>query len=1018
MKTLIFWREWNKTPRILYTLLLVVFLGALSWCMYHYTKGTDNVFGWTTNQKLDVIPVKLSTYTKGIFNIPIEGVSYVVKESFQTVTKTLNTPTRFVYGSFILLAMCVLLTVISSLQRLWYFAGMAIFMFFLSKFGFGYLGDSFGDSLFLIICIALYGLTSYYFQSFGKYLGLLPRLFSFIAITVGLGVWISVSSTVNFPVMYLSTFSWIIPLALTFVFITIIGHDIIYGFFHLIAKYNPGNKTNSIHFGIISFIYLGNLVLIFLKDRGNIDFDILYIDLYWLLVVSAVLGIWGYRRRGVTISKFISFNPQGGLLYLALGIIAFATIGYYQAIGNDAINSVIRDVILFSHIGYGVGYVVYVYVNLGVYMGQQVDLTKVAYQGQFMPHPMLRLVGLVFIFGFYSASKQIQREQMLAGYHSVAASTYWAHGNKRLTMEHYKLATQYFFYTHQPHYALANLKIDGSTELVEAITHLQHAIISKPTEHAYSRLAEIYTKEEQYIDAVFTLREGVKVFPGSMQLNNNLGLAYSQTEVGDSAIYYFEKADSLAKGSLIPKNNLMAYLAFKKAEQFDPKKLQNGEDKQDLATKSNHIALYNLYQTSYQQPLDEQLKTNPRLNGEKFAYLYNYLLNRSGKRDNKAIDSVLAKETRKIESNKDNRDYAYYLQYVRACFQYYGGNISHGINSLASIPATKSNGYYNAVLGLWLLEQGAYEPAISYLKTAKKLQNTQAAIYLGIALSEKGDIKGAIENWKEALARQAEKKGRHRKNDSVALSLAQKVMGAFTDTVALNTDEEKFILLHYRHKYLNEQNLKDTYSAIQDPNYKTWAAADLMNYYLDQEKVAEAEEIYKTLKVRKLDNYIKAEINHAYLRLLKAQEKNDLLLQFVDQLELGTLHRNKKPYFMGIAWYNIGDHKKAEEYFKQAVNAAPFSEEVILTVTDFYLNAKKDIDKAYKIVTNAVRRNPFSAPLYKSYALRALEMGLDGYGDTALESIQDLTDKVEFERFKKKYLAYKTALEEKRVSVK
>ncbi len=1019
MKTLIFWREWNKTPRILYTVLLVVFFGALSWSMYHYTKGSDNVFEWTSKQQLDVIPVKLNTYTKGIFNIPIEGASYVVKESFNTLTKSLDTPTRFVYGSFILLAMCILLTVISSLQRIWYFAGMGIFMFFLSKLGFDYLGSSFSGSLPLIISIAAYGLVSYYFQSFGKHLGLLPRLLSFIAVTVGLGAWISVASTVRFPVMYLSTFGWIVPITLTFIFITIVGHDIIYGFFHLITKYNPGNKSNSIHFGVISSIYLGNLILIFLKDRGNVDFDILYIDLYWLLAVSAILGIWGYRRRGVTINKFISFNPQGGFLYLALGMIAFATIGYYQATANDAINSVIRDVILFSHIGYGIGYVVYVYVNLGAYMGQQVDVTKVAYQGQIMPHPMLRLVGLVFIFGFYSASKQIQRSQMLSGHHSAIASTYWAHGDKRLTMEHYKLATQYFFYSHQPHYALANLKIDGVTDLVEAITHLDHAILSKPTPYAYSRLAEIYTGEEQYLNAVITLRKGVKKFPNNMELNNNLGLAYSKTAVGDSAIHYFERAQALANGSLIPKNNLTAYLASKKVKNFDPTKLQDKTaNNEDLATKSNYLALYNSYETSYQQALDGQLKTNPALNSEKFAYLYNYLLNRAGKRDNKAIDSVLAKNARKIELEKSNRDYAYYLQYARACFHYYGGNILQGINTLASIPATKSNGYYNAVLGLWLLEQGAYEPAITYLQTAKKLKNTQAAIYLGIAMSEKGDVKGAIDNWQQALKAQVNKKGASRKKDSVALGLAKKVMNAFTDTVALNTDEEKFILIHYRRKYLNDDNLNSTYNAIQEPNYKTWAAADLINHYIDQDKLAEAEKIYKTLKVRKLDNYIKAEVNHAYLRLLKAQQKYDLLLQFVDQLALGKLYRNKKPYFLGVAWYNIGDHKKAEEYFKQAIISAPFSDEVVLTVTDFYLKAKKDINAAYKTVTDAVRRNPFSLPLYKSYAMRAIEMGLDSYGDSALESIKDLTDQADYEAFEKKYNAYKASLEEKRLSAK
>lgn len=1018
MENLIFWREWNKTPRFLYTVLLAVFLGALGWFLYAYVQGTQGVHEWKVNSELDIVRVKLNSYKKGIFEIPLEGASYVVKEGFETVDKPVNFLARYIYGGFILLAMCVLLTVISSLQRLWYAVGMALFMLFLAWIGFGYLEMSIGERSLLIISIALYGASSYYFQSFGKNLGLLPRLLTFIAITAGLATWIGLTSPVKYPVLYLTSFGWIIPITLTIIFMTMVAHDVLYGFFHVITKYNPGNSTNRIHFGIISLIYLGNLVLIYLKDRGNIDLDIFYLDLHWLLAISAILGIWGFRTRGVTIRRFISFAPQGGLLYLGMGIVAFATLAFYQTTGNDGINSVMRDVILFSHIGYGVGFVFYVYVNLGAYMGRKVDVTQITYQGEIIPHPMLRIIGLVFIFGFYSATKQIQRPQLLAGHYSNIAETYKAHGDKRLMQEYYKIATQYFMYTYQPQYALGNIKrpkVDPS----ESIEHMQRAILSYPTPYAYARLAQIFEENERENEAIITLRQGVQTFPKSMELHNNLALIYSRTEIKDSTIYYFEKAETLAGGSMIPTNNLLAYLASNKSKNFDPKKLsEKGQTQQDIITKGNRIALYNIYQTSYQQPLDDSLKVNPVLDNKKFSYLYNYLLNRTGKLDNKAIDSLLVKQLQKVEQNKENRDFLYFLQYVKACFQYYGGNVSKGIQILSAIPTTKTSGYYNVVLGLWLLEQGAYDSAISYLNTAKKLKNTQADIYRGIALSEKGDIKEATTLWRELIVKHVQKKGNERKQDSVALTLASQVMGAFTDTVKLDTDLQKFTLIHYRHKFLNEENILSAYNAIQDPNYKTWAAADLMNYYLDKNETVKAEEYYKTLNVRELNDYVKNEINHAYLRLLTKQKKNDQVLNTIDQLKLGTLYKNKKPYFLGMAWYRIGDHNKAEQYFKQALMAAPFSEEVVLDVADFYFKAKKNTEKAYMVVTNAVRMNEYSLVLQKAYAMRALEMGLDNYADGALETIQEMTSKEDYEAYKAKYTKYKEALEARRLSVK
>ena len=1018
MENLIFWREWSKTPRFLYTFLLVVFLGTLGWFLYAYVQGAEGPHSWKVNSELDIVRVKLNSYKKGIFEIPLEGASYVVKEGFETTDNPINFIVRYAYGGLILLAMCFLLTVISSLKRLWYGIGMALFMLFLAWLGFGYLEMNIGERGLLIVSIALYGVASYYFQSFGKHLGLLPRLLAFVVITAGLATWISFATPVKHPVLYLTSFGWVIPIVLTMIFITMVSHDVLYGFFHLITKYNPGNPTNRIHFGIISVIYLGNLVLIYLKDRGNINLDIFYIDLQWLLALSAILGIWGFRLRGVTIRKFISFNPQGGLLYLSMGIVAFATLAFYQSTGNDGINSVMRDVILYSHIGYGVGFVFYVYVNLAAYMGRKVDVTQIAYQGEVIPHPMLRIIGVVFIFGFYSAANQIQRSQLLAGHYSNIAETYKANGNQRLTTEYYKIATQYFMYTYQPQYALGSLKrrqINPS----ETIEHFQRAILSYPTPYAYARLAQVYSENERDDEVILTLRQGVQKFPKSMELHNNLALAYSRTAIKDSTIYYFEKAEALAGKSTIPTNNLLAYLAANKSKNFDPKKLnEQGQTKQDIVTKGNRLALYNIYQTSYQQPLDDSLKVNPVLDNKKFTYIYNYLLNRTGKRDNKAIDSVLVKEVRKIEQNKANRDFVYFLQYVRACFQYYGGNVSKGIQILSAIPTTKTSGYYNVVLGLWLLEQGAYQTAISYLETAKQLKNTQADIYRGIALSEKGDIKAAAALWQELMIKNAQAKGVAKKQDSVALVLASKVMEAFSDTIALNTDEQKFILIHYRRKFLNDENISSAYNAIQSPNYKTWAAADLINHYLDKGNVSKADEIYKTLKVRELTDYIKGEINHAYLRLLNAQEKNDLILNVIEQLNLGTLYRNKKPYFLGMAWYRIGDHKKAEQYFKQALMAAPFSEEVVLDIADFYLKAKKNIDKAYLVVTNAVRRNPHSLVLQKSYAMRALEMGLDTYADLALKTIKDMTSEVDFKAFEEKYLQYKEVLEERRLSVK
>ena len=97
-------------------------------------------------------------------------------------------------------------------------------------------------------------------------------------------------------------------------------------------------------------VYLGNLLLIYFHQNGTIDWNIYYLDEFLLLIVSIVLGLWGFKNRQVLYESIMDFHPYGAYLYVVGGIVCFATMGYSFTNSNDPTVENFQDAIVFSHI--------------------------------------------------------------------------------------------------------------------------------------------------------------------------------------------------------------------------------------------------------------------------------------------------------------------------------------------------------------------------------------------------------------------------------------------------------------------------------------------------------------------------------------------------------------------------------------------------------------------------------------------------------------------------------------------
>lgn len=991
MSTLLFWKEWPKIHRLFYLSLWVIFFLSIFVFIYVYFQGSDFISQWLVLEELDLSKAKIGEVKVGMFSLPLEGQLYLSGSSYDAAYFQLPIWVYPIYGLVLALMGVLILTILSTLRPLWFAGGMTIFIFYLSTLNMDYV-ISWGNytQIFLIISLVTYIGLSYYLNAYLKNIGFGVRFLAFLVLSLVLGTILMLFSSVKNPVIYLINYGALIPVMLTLLFITITAHDIVRTFFYLITRYNPqGAQSNLIHFSIITLFYLVNLVLIHLKQREIFVLDIYYLNVYWLFIIGAILGVWGYQQRQVLIQHILPFDYQTAFGYICLAILSFATITFYFVTSNDAMTDVFQDFILFSYIAYGFTFYIYIMSNFADLMRQGVDVNGFVYEGKIIPLNLLRYFGLVIILGFFLNVKQIMYYQAISGYYNGIGDIYFYHKDYRLAERYYTQALYNDFLNHRSNFALASLAHLDKDE-PEELKFLKTAIKRQPSEFAYIKMGNLLLRNDKKIDALFALRQGLETFPKSPFLLNNLALLYKTNQVADSTVYYLEQAQQFSR-SPIPQNNLWAFLTEKTAGDSLPNQLPTLDPQSlDLSGKINVLALY----TQNQQALvfkDFPKPYFPKIDAQQFAFLHNLSFNQMQSGDT-AIQALF----REFITKDKSLQFGHQTQFLQACFAYYSGKVYDGIQLLASIPVLPSDGYYNTILGLWLLEQKAYSGAISYLDKAIALENTLAPFYKAIALSESHRFEEAIPLWVNLA--------NARKKSPETAQYAEIILKVFKDSLALDNDVDKYNFLHYKKHLISLDTQREVYNAIENPNYRVKAGVELAQYYLEQDSIAPAAAFVENINAIQVnDAFIASQKNLVNLQIALKNGLYEDLLKNLDRVKLVPLHRNQLAFIRAKALQSLKRNKESEKYYLLALQASPFEEETVLHSAAFFEKIKKDKQKAYDILVNSVRSNPFSLKVYKAYALICPQVGLDYYGESALESIRTLTNQEDYQNFVKYY---------------
>ena len=164
-----------------------------------------------------------------------------------------------------------------------------------------------------------------------------------------------------------------------------------------------------------------------------------------------------------------------------------------------------EDVILYSQIGFGVMFFIYVIANFSPLLLKNMKVSKIAYQKQDPSVFCLQdrrpcgiwIYFLQFIFSSYY--------QSMAGYYNYVGDLFMIENRLDLAEEYYNEASTYEYQNHRSNYAMATLSRMKNDRYEEAF-YFRNALLKIPSEFSYVNLSNIYLKNDQYFDGLFELK--------------------------------------------------------------------------------------------------------------------------------------------------------------------------------------------------------------------------------------------------------------------------------------------------------------------------------------------------------------------------------------------------------------------------------------------------------------------------------------------------------------------------------
>lgn len=720
MQSLFFWNTWNKPHRNYYFSTLIILIISIITLAIAWFRGLENVITWDVLSELNERPIVLDRLVN-TDSLGVQAKAYFVNEQFLAPPMQINQTATWLFSLCWLLGIVVLITAVSAMRSIWFYVGMASVMFVLASLRIEAFFGLTGYSVSLLL-IALYAGLAFYFNAFKSDFELVKRFYSFFALTV---VLVGIGFSFGSIHLHLAAYSLPSAMILTVGFVFWISFEIVNGLLFMATSNRSSNALT--HFSVLSLIYLGNVLVLFLQNTKSVSWQLFTFSPFLLFLTSLVLGIWGLKKREILIENSMPFDESGAFIYTGGGIISVATITFAFATANDPLIESLEDTIVYTHLAMGILFFFYVFFNFSLMFGQGLEVHKVVFKPRFFSLSAVRGVAAVLIFSLVNNFSYFPVFQGVAGYYNSLGDLHTSTGELKTAEIYYQQALRYEFQNHKSNYSLASLALTQGDNTT-AGGYFRQALLKQPSEYAYAGLGSCLLKENLFFDAVFALKEGIKKFPKSGELQNNLGFLYDKTSVADSAYYFYGQATKNARRPEVAETNLTSFWV-RNSDLFTSDLSAFLLQKSSIpypSVQANLLALANLKRVDLPtiEVSNNWIPKDSALNIMQFACLYNKAM---------AQVSAIQPEARRqailpllsLANREANSDFYSDLLFANAVQEYYSGDklVAFDImSSQAAADTTKTGNNYRATLGIWLAKEEKYGDNYASTSSIKNLE--------------------------------------------------------------------------------------------------------------------------------------------------------------------------------------------------------------------------------------------------------------------------------------------------------
>ncbi len=994
MKPDFFWNTWGSPFKNLYKLLLLVFGVTLLLYGIAFFSGSSFIIHWETQNQISPVKTIYDSYRIGFFEFPIAVDNYVIAQQFLASDLQVNKWPSYLLLLWMGFFISIVMALIPRLSRFWFVISLGLAGLLVAglRLDFLLLFTSYSKAG-LIAALILYLVPLYTFHFVKKNASFSIRLFTFLAVTVIFAFIIYKFSKVPLPFLHLTNYGIFVPLILTILFVLLTGHEIISGVLKVVTLGGGINKNSLPHFLVISLLFLANVVLALLRNAKVLDTGFYLIGAFLLIPISAIIGIWGYRDREITYRGIYPFFPIGALLYIGLAITAHLTIAWFFITGNDSLVESIEDAIMYSQTGYGVMFFLYIIVNFYDMLKDDANVGRVMYKPLKMPYFSSRFAGIIVIMGLFFVFNRVPYFQAVAGYYTGIADLYLETGDVLSAAEYYKFAGIYSGTSHRTNYAMATLERKSGNK-IEELNYLKRAISKNPTEYAYANLASLYADENRYFEALFTLQEGVELFPRSGQLINNLGMVYSAINNVDSAYYWYQVAMGAGDAEDAATANIFALLRQKEMSIKKDTLNYLASGISYLPAVNNLVTLANELKVTLNDRGSVKFGRPEKEKIEQIVYNYNKMLN-----DPLLVDSVLKKEMHVFYDSGNISWFEDQTYFSGAMAMYKQGDIAGAYNELNRLAVLNRDKQYFSILGKLSMAEGAIALAKEYFTKAFQHGHPEVAAELAFVYLESGQKDKATFLWKQiaATGNENEKK--------LANAIISALKADVPEALFPEDDLVKYAFVTYRYDEFEPEELEKLTETIINNDMKLSAFLRLAKTYIELGQRNKAVRVFEAIGT--VDFTIKdllEEINLLQCWFAYRFDDSQLMKNIAGGMESEDMRvKNFIQLFKVLAGgESLKIHEK-KTIFESLGYRDPLFEPGVLKAAEFFDQQMNDEEKAYDILLKAADFNPYSVEINKAYALHCLKLGLQNYALETLEELKTLMPSRMYATFKREF---------------